>query len=195
LRSRVVKLSGFGRTITRFNTKRPAHPKMHDEQVRVVQLGDEIFGPPSEPDDMPSLQALRKPLRQGKAQVRAPLLDLRETGADHRRLEAAAHGFDFGQFGHELQLVGRDPAEVAIAWSFGKSSGECSAGKSSAGKSSAGKSSAGKSSAGKSSAGKSSAGKSPPRLGLRFAARSCIWGRLPRPPYIRRENWAAYGAI
>ena len=44
---------------------------------------------------------------QGSFEVQAPaLLDAHEPRADHGRLEAAPHGFDFGKFRHQEPVFG-----------------------------------------------------------------------------------------
>ena len=54
--------------------------------------------------DLLPLEPLGEPLREGEAQVGPALGDLGEAGAHHGGLQAAAHGFDFGQFGHQPSL-------------------------------------------------------------------------------------------
>ena len=76
---------------------------MHDKYVTIIEIGEKIFGPASERDHAASFKAVGKTVGQRKAQVRAALLDLREARAAHRELKPAAHGFDFGEFGHRLQ--------------------------------------------------------------------------------------------
>src|SRR6185437_13572637 len=58
------------------------------------------FGAAAKPGDGAALQPLDEILGQRPAQVAAVYVDLGKTRAFHDRLQAAAHGFDFGQFGH-----------------------------------------------------------------------------------------------
>ena len=73
---------------------------MHDEHLAVVEPGQEIFGAPVERLDLSPFQPLAEALRQGKAQIGAPLLHAREGVAHENGLQAPAYGLDFRQLWH-----------------------------------------------------------------------------------------------
>ena len=54
------------------NAKRSRHAEMHDEQLRAVEIGDEIFGAAPEPLDTAVGEALSETLRKRKPQIRPP---------------------------------------------------------------------------------------------------------------------------
>ena len=83
-----------------FDAKRSRHAEMHDEEVRAVEIGDEIFGAAPEPFDAAAGEALSETLRKGKPQIRPPLVDSGKPRSDHGRFEPQADRFDFGQFRH-----------------------------------------------------------------------------------------------
>jgi predicted nucleotidyltransferase len=80
---------------------------MHDQRLAVVEIGEEIFGAPTQIEEAAPRQARGEIGRKGKAQIRAPLLDARDPRAKERRGEATPDRLDFGQFGHESILCGR----------------------------------------------------------------------------------------
>ena len=88
--------------------ERARHAEMHEQHVAGRQIGQQIFGPPAEAGDGVAFEAAGEILRQRPAQIAAVNLDLGEARALHRRLEAAAHRFDFGKFGHcSIRRAGR----------------------------------------------------------------------------------------
>ena len=80
--------------------ERARHAEMHHQHVAGGKVGEQIFRPPPEPGDGAALEPLDEILRQRPAQVGPARLDLDEPRALHHRLQAAADGLDFGQFGH-----------------------------------------------------------------------------------------------
>ncbi len=68
--------------------------------MRIVEIGDEIFGAPAKVENAPALKTRGEALRKGKAQIMAAKLDPRDRRADERRGQSPPHRFDFGQFGH-----------------------------------------------------------------------------------------------
>jgi hypothetical protein len=101
------------RSIRIFDAKRARHAKMHDEDIAVIEIGQEIFGAPAERLDTPARQPAAEILRKGKAQIRPPLVHGEKPGADQRGFEAAAHGFDLGKLGHVTQTWKRAPMFAA----------------------------------------------------------------------------------
>jgi hypothetical protein len=89
-----------GRTICAIDAEAAGHAEMHHEHLAVIEFGQEIFCAPVERLDPSPSQPPREILRQGKAQVRAPLLDIRETIADEDRLKSAPDRLDLRQLGH-----------------------------------------------------------------------------------------------
>src|SRR5450631_89156 len=49
-----------------FDAKRTRHAKMHDKEIRAVEIGDEIFRPAPEPVDAPAGEALGETLGKRK---------------------------------------------------------------------------------------------------------------------------------
>ena len=77
---------------------------MHQQHLAGREIGEQILRAAAEPRHGLSLEALHEILRQRKAQIGPPRLDLLEARALHRRLKTAPDGFDFGKFGHVLTL-------------------------------------------------------------------------------------------
>src|SRR5215470_18197380 len=78
---------------------------MHHQHIARGEVRKQVLAPSSEPGDGAALDARGKVLRQRPAQIRPTRLDLHEARAVHRRFEAAAHGFDFGEFRHRVYLT------------------------------------------------------------------------------------------
>ena len=75
---------------------------MHQQHLAGGQIRQQILGAPVQAFDGRALEPLVEILRKRKAQVRPALLDPHEARALHHGLQAAAHGLDFGKFGHLL---------------------------------------------------------------------------------------------
>ena len=80
-----------------------------DELDRIFRSYFAIFPwdelpPAAEGFDLLAFQTLGKPVGEGKAQIGPALDHLGEAGSDHGGLQAAANGFDFGQFRHQPSL-------------------------------------------------------------------------------------------
>src|SRR6266436_2059450 len=73
---------------------------MHQEYVARRKVGHQIFGATAEPGDGLPLQARHKVLLKRKPQVLAAGFRFQNSRSLHDRLQAAADGLDFGQFGH-----------------------------------------------------------------------------------------------
>src|SRR6516162_2109183 len=84
----------------RRGAKRSRHAEMHHQHVAGGQVGEQIFGAAAEPLDPLAFEPGDEVLRQRPAQVAAVRDHLGETRAFHHRRKSAAHGLDFGQFGH-----------------------------------------------------------------------------------------------
>jgi hypothetical protein len=82
----------------------PRHAEMHHQHLAGGKIGKEILGSSAQSLDLLAFQALGEPFGKGKTQIGPALGHLGEAGADHGGLQAAAHGFDFGQFGHQPSL-------------------------------------------------------------------------------------------
>ncbi len=87
--------------------KRAGHAEMHDQHIARRQIGEQVFGAPADAGDGLARKPARKILRQRPAQIAAPDLDLDEALAFHGRLEASAHGLDFGKFRHDIPASAR----------------------------------------------------------------------------------------
>ena len=96
----VMELAGHPRRAALRDEEAPGHAEMHDQHLAGGEIGEEVFGAPAERDHLLALEARGEALGKGQAQIRTALLDLVEARADHRGLEAAADGLDFGEFGH-----------------------------------------------------------------------------------------------
>ena len=73
---------------------------MHQQHVAGRKVRQEIFGAAAEAHDLLALQPRGEILRQRPAQVAAMRDHLVEARVLHRGGKPAAHGFDFGEFGH-----------------------------------------------------------------------------------------------
>ena len=83
---------------------------MHQQHVAGREIGEQILGAAAEALDRLALEPRHEILRQRPAQILAARLHLRESGALHDGRETAAHGLDFGQFGHG---IGLRPGDIA----------------------------------------------------------------------------------
>ena len=82
------------------HAKRARHAEVHQQHLARGEIGEQIFRTPPESFHGRALEPLVEVLRKRKAQIRPALLDPHEPRAFHHRLQAAAHCFDFGKFGH-----------------------------------------------------------------------------------------------
>jgi len=78
------------------------HAQMHHQRFTAVERGQKVFGAARELLDLVAFEACRKTLRKGLPEIAAPRFDFEESMAFENRLKAHLHGFDFGQFGHEI---------------------------------------------------------------------------------------------
>ena len=85
------------------------HAEMHDDARAVVEIGEEIFGAPSEPLDPAALEPRGEAFWKGKAEVGPAQFERLDPRPLHHRAEAEADGFDFGQFGHGVAPLIRVP--------------------------------------------------------------------------------------
>ena len=88
------------------------HAEMHDEDFFLAarggfQMDKDVFGAAAEMRDAAAGEALGETFRQREAEIRTALRHMRDDAALQRGREAAADGFDFGQFGHRVPLVKR----------------------------------------------------------------------------------------
>src|SRR5262245_61205351 len=84
------------------NPERPRHAEMHQQDLARGEVGQQIFGPASEPLDGFALEPPDEILRQWPAQVTPARQHMLTTRAFKRRLQAAPDGLHFRQFGHAL---------------------------------------------------------------------------------------------
>src|SRR5579883_2342402 len=98
--ARMVKLARRALPARFADPKRARHAEMHQQHVAGGEAGQQIFGAAAEAGDGLAVQASRKILLKGKAQVPAAGFRLDDPGALHDRLQAAPDGLDFRQFGH-----------------------------------------------------------------------------------------------
>ena len=82
------------------DAERARHAEMHHQHVAGGEIGEEIFCASAEAFDGLPFEPRGEILRQRPAQVAAARLDLGEARAFHDGRKPAAHGLDFGQFGH-----------------------------------------------------------------------------------------------
>ena len=80
---------------------------MHGEHEIAFEIRQEIFRPPRQGLDAPSLQALGEALGQGKAQVRPAHLDALDPRALHHGRKPPANRLHLWQFGHGTYLWSR----------------------------------------------------------------------------------------
>ena len=80
--------------------ERARHAEMSDQRFAAVEAEEKVFGAARESDNPPRRQPLRESGREGKPDVGAAQFDPLNSRAEHRRLEAAPHGFDLRQLRH-----------------------------------------------------------------------------------------------
>ena len=102
LAARVMEFAGALLVAAVQHAERARHAEMHQQHLAGRQVGEQILRAPVQALDGRALEPLVEVLRKRKAQVRPALLDPHEARALHHGLQAAAHGFDFGKFGHWL---------------------------------------------------------------------------------------------
>ena len=85
------------------------HAKMDQPGQPAFEAHQDVFRPAVQPLGQPPFQAPGKVRREWKAQIRTPRLDADEPVAFDAGREAAAGGFDFGEFGHGVA----EPSEAA----------------------------------------------------------------------------------
>ena len=79
---------------------------MRKQHRTVIEFADKIFGPPAQFFKGTPLQALIEIFRDGNSEIVAPHLDPLDPAAFHDLGEAAADGFNFGEFGHIEKVAG-----------------------------------------------------------------------------------------
>ena len=100
LAARVMEFAGALLVAAVQHAERARHAEMHQQHLAGRQVREQILGAPVQALDARALEPLVEVLRKRKAQIRPALLDPHEARALHHGLQAAAHGFDFGKFGH-----------------------------------------------------------------------------------------------
>ena len=80
----------------------PGHAEMNDQRAGIVEREHEIFAAPAERENPAAREARFEIVRQRQAKVAPAHLDLGDPLALDGEAEAAADGFDFGQFGHRV---------------------------------------------------------------------------------------------
>jgi hypothetical protein len=87
------------------------HTEVAEDDIVIVEMNQDVFGPPIDTKDSPTLQASGKACRQGKAQIGAPLDDTAQAAPLELHGKTATDGFDFGQFGHQANLLDEGAAQ------------------------------------------------------------------------------------
>jgi hypothetical protein len=87
---------------------------MHDQHLAGGEVGEKVLGPSPKRRDLLAPQALGEALGQGKPQVRAPLLDGDDAGADQGGLEPPPHRLDLGKFRHRPLNAENLNADLAV---------------------------------------------------------------------------------
>ena len=78
----------------------PGHAEVHGQHLVPIEMDQDVLGAPAEAQHAPAGQALGEALRQGEAQVGAPLLHPHERAPGEHGLQARAHRLDLGQLRH-----------------------------------------------------------------------------------------------
>jgi len=73
---------------------------MHHQHLPRRKIGEQILGAPAEPLDSFAFEPRGEVVAQRPRQGAALRDDFEEARSFHHRLKSAAHGLDFGQFGH-----------------------------------------------------------------------------------------------
>ena len=85
--------------------KAPRHAEMHHQHLAGREIGQQILGPPPERRDLLALAAARRNgPGNGNRRSGRRWSDSVKRAPDHGGLQAAAHGFDFGELGHQPSL-------------------------------------------------------------------------------------------
>jgi hypothetical protein len=69
---------------------------MAEDDIVVIEMNQNVLGPPIHANDASTLESSGKARRQGKSQVRPPLDHAAQAAALQLRRKAAADGLDFG---------------------------------------------------------------------------------------------------
>jgi hypothetical protein len=83
------------------NAESSGHAKVHDERLSGIEISEQIFRAAGKPFHAPTVQALGKVRRKGDTQVAAAGFHARYPAMLQHARKPHAHGFDFGQFGHQ----------------------------------------------------------------------------------------------
>jgi hypothetical protein len=110
----MVEGAGRYRLILVADAERAGHAEVHEQNVTGGEVDREIFRAAADAEHGLALDPPREVLRQRTPQVRPAGIELDDAGALHHRLEAAPHGFDLGELGHEniLSIAGAARAGV-----------------------------------------------------------------------------------
>jgi hypothetical protein len=78
---------------------------VHHQRVARRQRHDEVFRPASHPDNSLTEQAFHEVSRERRTQIRPAEQNPFESRTRHRRLQAAAYGFDFRELRHDQMVT------------------------------------------------------------------------------------------
>ena len=98
----MMKTAGLLRLSGIFDCETAAHTKMHDQHLAGRKVGEEIFGAPAEAFNALPFKTRAEFRREGKAQIGAIDVEPADFVPHKRRLQTAAYGLNFGEFGHGL---------------------------------------------------------------------------------------------
>ena len=98
--ARVIVLPSDLLSVLELDAEGSRHAEMHDEDVAVVEIGKQVFGPSGKRVDPPPGQPPREPRWKGRAEVAPVHGDLIDHESLHDRREPETDGFDFWQLRH-----------------------------------------------------------------------------------------------
>src|SRR5438094_6212165 len=82
-----------------------AHTEVDHKRLTAVEIRHDVLPPPPQPLHSSTCQPTFEILRKRSAKIAAAGFHRGQPASFHSRLEAALHGFDFGQFRHEAILT------------------------------------------------------------------------------------------
>ena len=99
----VVRL---GRHSGRARGDPPRHAEMQQQEAAVVEFDQDVLAAPVKRADARAVEPLGKIGRERPAQIGPPQFGPHDPAAGHAQREAAADGFDFGEFRHRAPAGG-----------------------------------------------------------------------------------------
>ena len=102
---RMRKTAGLFDLCLKLDCESPRHAQMRQQGFAAFQTEEKVFGTPVQPLDPYTGQALGKPVRKRKTQIRPAILGALDEASLHDRSQPLADSFNFRKLGHDVALV------------------------------------------------------------------------------------------